>query len=187
MSRRQFGIRTRTALLALFALAATVVFAGGQEKAPRRPPEPFRVFVYAIETADAGLKAQLDEALPMVRERVAGRRKWFQLAASADAADITIRIVSYRTGELRDHPNRRTGGMIPGMLTAEPSDCREYHFVDAVVRRGGVSTQLSGLDAGAIGGAGLGRAAGQLAKELERFAKDNYGALSQHRARARTQ
>ena len=83
MSLRKPGNRTRSAPLALISLAAFAVAAGGQEKAPRNPPEPFRVFVHAIEVADAALKVRLDEALPMVRERVERRRKWFQLTGSA--------------------------------------------------------------------------------------------------------
>ena len=56
---------------------------------------------------------------------------------------------------------------------------RAYHFVDAVVWGGGVSVKLSGLDEGHWnGGSGLRNAAGQLAEELERFCKDNYGTLS---------
>ncbi len=57
---------------------------------------------------------------------------------------------------------------------------RAYHFVDAVVRGGGVSVKLSGLDEGHWnGGSGLRNAASHLAEELERFAKDNYGTLEQ--------
>ena len=184
MSLRKPGNRTRSAPLALISLAAFAVAAGGQEKAPRNPPEPFRVFVHAIEVADAALKVRLDEALPMVRERVERRRKWFQLTGSAETADITLRVVNYRTGRVPNPPHRRTGGTMPGLLVAQPSGSREYHFVDAVVRSGGVTAKLSGLDEGPIGSAVLGRVAGQLVKELERFAKDNYGALSRLRAGA---
>ena len=98
MSLRQFGIRTRTAL-ALFALVASAALAVGQERAPRRPPEPFRVFADFVETADAALKARLEEALPMVRERVK-RRGWFQLADSLETADIVLRITHYRQANL---------------------------------------------------------------------------------------
>ena len=99
MSLRQFGIRTRTAL-ALFALVASAALAVGQERAPRRPPEPFRVFADFVETADAALKARLDEALPMVRERVKRRGRWFQLADSLETADIVLRITHYRQANL---------------------------------------------------------------------------------------
>ena len=77
-----------------------MTLAGGQERAPRRPPEPFRVFAYFIETADAALKANLEEAMPMVRERVERRNKWFQLVDSAETAEITLRITHYRQANL---------------------------------------------------------------------------------------
>ena len=99
MSLRQFGIRTRTAL-ALFALVASAAIAVGQERAPRRPSEPFRVFVHADERVDAALKAKLEEVLPMVRERVKRRGRWFQLADSRETADIVLRITHYRQANL---------------------------------------------------------------------------------------
>ena len=169
------------AVLSLFSLLAAGSSPGDQEKAPRRPPEPFRVFVYFIETADAGLKARLEEALPMVRERVERRRNWFRLAESRETADIMLRITYYRQGHPKDPPVR--GGRATSM-----SDCwaTEYHSVDAVVVAGDLRVRLSGLDHRCIDvGPSLRSAAGQLAEELERFAKDNYGALAQPRIRER--
>ena len=62
---------------------------------------------------------------------------------------------------------------------------REYHFLDAIVRGGDVRTTLSGLDERPVSiGPALRNAASHLAEELERFAKDNYGALSRLRAGA---
>ena len=169
--------------LVVFALLATgTPSAGGQEKAPRHPPEPFRVFVHTSDPADAALKAKLEEAIPMVRERVERRRKWFRLAVSAETADVTLRIVNHRTGRVRDPPYRGNDTM-PGVWVNRG---RAYHFVDAVVWGGGVSVKLSGLDEGHWnGGSGLRNAAGQLAKELERFCKDNYGPLRQLRTETR--
>ena len=169
--------------LIVFALLATgTSSAGGQEKAPRHPPEPFRVFVAASDPADAALKANLEEAIPMVRERVERRRKWFRLAVSAETADVTLRIVNYRTGRVR-YPPYRGNDTMPGVWVNRG---RAYHFVDAVVWGGGVSVKLSGLDEGHWnGGSGLRNAAGQLAKELERFCKDNYGPLRQLRTETR--
>lgn len=167
------------ALLAAFLVSPWAnVSAAGQDKAPRRPPEPFRIFVYASDPAEPTLKAALEAALPAVRERVERRRHWFRLADSAETADLTVRVFNYRTGTPRVRPSRRTGGMMPGMLTAEPNDWREYHFVDAVVQSGGLWAKLSGLHEGlARRESKVRSAADHLAKELERFVKDNYQAL----------
>ena len=178
MSLRQFGIRTRTAL-ALFALVASAALAVGQERAPRRPPEPFRVFADFVETADAALKARLDEALPMVRERVKRRGRWFQLADSLETADIVLRITHYRQANLNLS--------VKGGRTESMYDCwaTGYHYVDAVALAGDLRVRLSGLDHRCVDtGPGLRNAASHLAEELERFAKDNYGALSRLRAGA---
>ena len=178
MSLRQFGIRTRTAL-ALFALVASAALAVGQERAPRHPPERFRVFVDTIEAADAALKVRLDEALPMVRKRVERRRRWFQLADSRETADIVLRITHYRQANLNLS--------VKGGRTETMYDCwaTGYHYVDAVAVAGDLRAPLSGLDHRCVEtGPSLRNAASHLAEELERFAKDNYGALSRLRAGA---
>ena len=145
--------------------------ASGQDEAPRRPPEPFRVFVRTSDPADAQLKARLEEAVPMVRERVQ-RRKWFQLAESAEEADVVLRIVNYHNS----HAHK--WGWYEGPTV-------ELVYVDAVASAGTAREKLSGLDQRpALLRASLRNAASHLAEELERFARDNYGALRQLRERA---
>ena len=115
----------------------------------------------------------------MVRERVERRRNWFRLAESRETADIMLRITYYRHA-----PKGSTGQGRPWTM----SDCwaTEYHSVDAVVVAGDLRVRLSGLDHRCIDvGPSLRSAAGLLAEELERFAKDNYGALAQPRIRER--
>ena len=177
MSLRKPGTRTRSAFLAVMALTALAPAAGGQEKAPRRPPEPFRVFAYFIETADAALKANLEEATPMVRERVERRNKWFQLVDSAETAEITLRITHYRQANLNLS--------VRGGRTKTMYDCwaTGYHYVDAVALAGDLRAPLSGLDHRCVEtGPSLRNAANHLAEELERFAKDNYTTLAKLRA-----
>jgi hypothetical protein len=98
MSLRKPGTRTRSAFLAVMALAALAPAVGAQEEAPRRPPEPFRVFVHTDERVDAALKAKLEEVLPMVRERVKRRGRWFQLADSPETGDLRV---LHRNGRCR--------------------------------------------------------------------------------------
>ena len=169
--------------LIVFALLATgTSSAGGQEKAPRHPPEPFRVFVDTSDPADAALKANLEEAMPMVRERVERRRKWFQLTGSAETADITLRVINYRTAQVM--LPKLEGMIIKGQVSlAETSEIVEFHYVDAVALAGEARENLTGLDERDYGPS-LRNAASHLAEELERFCKDNYGALEQLRATA---
>ena len=166
-------------ILALFALLALTAAAPGRDDAPRRPPEPFRVFVHATPTADAAVQATLDDALPMVRERVSRRNKWFQLADSAETAEITLRITHYRQANL--NPTVRGNWTVPMYGCWETG----YHYVDAVALAGDAREALSGLDHRCVDvGPSLRNAASHLAEELERFARDNYGAVSRSRARA---
>ena len=139
-------------------------FAAGQEEAPRRPSEPFRVFVQTSDPADAELKTRLEEAVPMVRERVE-RREWFQLAESAEEADVLLRIVNYHNS------NAHKWGWFEGPTV-------ELVYVDAVAVAGTAREELSGLDQRPVLlGASLRNAASHLAEELERFCKENYAAL----------
>ena len=164
---------TRTGALVLPLLLAPLGNqpATGQDEAPRRPPEPFRVFVQTSDPADAALKRQLEEAVPMVRERVE-RREWFQRAESAAEAEVVLRIVNYHNS------NAHKWGWFEGPTV-------ELVYVDAVAVAGTAREKLSGLDQRPVLlGASLRNAASHLAEELERFAKDNYGALRQLRERA---
>lgn len=180
MPLRHNKARVSRLILAPVALLALAVSATGQDKAPRRPPEPFRVFVYATPTADAALQATLDDALPMVRERVMRRNKWFRLVDSAATAEITLRITHYRQANLNLSVR---GGQTESMFTCWATG---YHYVDAVALVGDAREALSGLDHRCIDeGPSLRSAAGHLAEELERFARDNYGAVSRAREQAK--
>ena len=165
-------------MLAPVALLAVAAAATGQDKAPRHPPEPFRVFVHASASADAAVQATLDDVLPMVRERVMRRDKWFQLVDSAGRAEITLRITHYRQANLNLSVR---GGQTEAMFTCWATG---YHYVDAVAVAEDAREALSGLDHRCVDeGPSLRSAASHLAEELERFARDNYSALRQLRAR----
>ena len=165
---RKGSARTWALVLPLLLAPLGNQSAAGQDEAPRRPPEPFRVFVQTSDPADAELKSRLEEAVPMVRERVQ-RRKWFQLAESAEEADVVLRIVNYHNS----HAHK--WGWYEGPTV-------ELVYVDAVAVAGSAREKLSGLDQRpALLGASLRNAASHLAEELERFCKENYAALTRLR------
>ena len=161
-------------LLLLMAFAASA--AGATEQAPRRPPEPFSVFVHASDPEDAELKEGLEKATGEVRDRVRGRRDWFRVAESADGADITLRIVNYRTSQVM-MPKLERLIMNGRVELVERSEIVEFHYVDAVALVGDARGNLTGLDE-RENGPSLRNAASQLAEELERFCKENYAALT---------
>ena len=177
--------RTWALLLPLLLAPLGAHSAVGEDKAPRRPPQPFQVFVHTSASAEAALEEKLNEALPAVREQVRRRGSWFLLTDSARTADLILRVVNYRTGSLRGLSSRLAPFTTEGILRvgsgARDSD---YHFVDAVVRSGEIRKQISGLHTGPGRGDVLRGAASHLAEELERFARDNYGALRRLRERA---
>ena len=176
--------RTWALLLPLLLAPLGNQRAFGQDEAPRRPPEPFRVFVHTSASAEAALRAKLNEALPTVRDQVRRRGSWFLLTDSAKTADLILRVVNCRTGPLRRVPRFKPYAL-DGILRVGPAGPdRGYYLVEAVVRSGEIRQQISGLHTGPGDGVALRGAAGHLAKEEERFAKDNYGALNRMRARA---
>ncbi len=164
-------------LLAVGLFVSSGVSAGaGEQPAPRRPPEPFRVFVQASDPEDAELKSQLEKAVPAIRERVQRRRNWFELAPSAEAADIALRVTNYRTAQVM-HPKLERQILNGRVTMVERSEVLEFHYVDAVAVVGSVRETLTGLDERDTGPS-LRNAASHLAEELERFCKDNYTALT---------
>ena len=238
--------------LALVVLAAWGARSdAGQERAPRHPPEPFRVFVDASDPADAALKAfskkqyrwfgngwsdggngsawpspprrrtslfassttgpggsGIPRTAGMTRCRECGLTACGETHVSAETGEaVGVRLTrrvreepppgelarAYFDRNATQNAAKRSGsaGMdrrsnAAWVLPQAVNRGRAYHFVDAVVWGGGVSVKLSGLDEGHWnGGSGLRNAAGQLAKELERFCKDNYGPLRQLRTETR--
>lgn len=170
---RRFRFRNPLPLLALLLFLPDGVRA---LQAPRRPPEPFAVFVHASDPEDAALGAALAEATREVRERVRRRGDWFRLAESAESADLTLRITNYYTSKVMLPKLERL--ILDGRVTmVERSEVVELHDVDAVAIGGEAREEMTGLDERTTG-ASLRNAASQLAEELERFCKDNYSALA---------
>ena len=179
--RRHRRVRRRAVLLVLgFPVLSVlslsgIAFGGRAEQAPRRPPEPFAVFVHASDPEDPELRVELEKAVPVIRDRVRRRKNWLTLAASAEAADIVLRVSNYRMAQVM-HP-KLDRLFVNGRATiVERSEVVEFHYVDAVALAGEIRENLTGLDERDTG-AGLRNAASHLAEELERFCKDNYTAL----------
>ena len=177
MTIRPLQIPTWAAFLALvFATSSSLLAAGERVQAPRQPPEPFAVFVHPSEPEDPDLREGLEEATREVRARVRRRGDWFRLAEAAEDADIILRIINYRMAETMMPKLERL--IINGQVQlVERSEIVEFHYVDAVALAGDARESLTGLDE-RQNGSSLRNAASHLAEELERFCKENYGALT---------
>ncbi len=166
----------RLPVLAAAVLAASAALASAQ--APRRPPEPFAVFVHATETDDAERAEAIAEALEEVRDGVQRRRNWFRLVENREEAALTLRVTSYRhTQQMRPKIDRQ---FINGQLQmVESSEVIDVHFVDAVAAAPGSTVRgtLSGFDERERGSS-LQNAARHLAELLEDFVKEHYQAVT---------
>lgn len=157
-------------LLTVFAASAAGV------QAPRRPPEPFRVFVHPSDPEDPDLREGLEKAAEEIRDRVRGRRNWLRVVDDAEEAAITLRVINYRTSQIMLPKLERL--IINGQVQlVERSEIVEFHYVDAVALGGDARESLTGLDE-RESGPSLRNAASHLAEQLEEFCKDNYAALT---------
>lgn len=171
---------TAPAATALPVAALVVCLIAGSalagEQAPRRPSEPFPVFVHAIATEDAEHRARLREAVAEVSKRVGRRRHWLRPVESRDDARVLLQVTNYRT--LSEMALKRAGTFVRrGMVVSERPEIVELHYVDAVASAGELRRDLSGLDHRRVG-TSLRNASDQLAEELERFCRDHYAALT---------
>ena len=158
----------------LFLGVAGAALAG--EPAPRRPPEPFPVFVHAIATEDAEHRARLREAVAEVSKRIERRRRWLRPVESPEDARVILQVTNYRT--VSEMALKRAGTFVRrGMVVSERPEIVELHYVDAVASAGELQRALSGLDRRRVG-TSLRNASDQLAAELERFCRDHYAALT---------
>ncbi len=166
----------RPPAVAVAVLAASAALASAQ--APRRPPEPFPVFVHATETDDAERAEAIAAALVEVREGVQRRRNWFRLTDDREEAALTLRVTSYRhTQQMRPKLDRQ---FINGQLQIiEGSEVIDVHYVDAVASAPGstVRGSLSGFDERERGSS-LQNAARHLAELFEDFVKEHYQAVT---------
>ena len=174
MTIQRFRHPRPVAFAAVLLLTGLAASAGVQ--APRRPPEPFSVFVHPSEPEDPELREGLETAAREIQDRVRSRRNWFRIAESAEDAAITVRVINYRTSQMMLPKLERL--IINGRVElVERSEIVEFHYVDAVALAGALRQNLTGLDERETGPS-LRNAASHLAGQLEEFCKDNYAALT---------
>lgn len=177
--RTRFHGRAVPTVATVLTVALTLGVAGAAlagEPAPKRPPEPFPVFVHAVETDDPEDRARLREAVSEVSKRIERRRHWFRPVESRAEARVTLQVTNYRA--VSEFALKRHGTFVRwGMVVSERPAIVELHYVDAVASVGDLRRDLSGLDQRRVG-TSLRNAGDQLAGELERFCRENYAALT---------
>ncbi len=143
-----------------------------QRKTPKRPDQPFTVFVYT-----EGLKND-DVDMPKVAKEVAkriGKKKWLKVVKTHDDADIVVEVLTHLVNE--QHRTRidsrvNVGGV--GKTYYDSNFVTERHRIETRVtlpdRR---QKLLTGADDREQGGSMKG-AASNLAGQLEDHCKENY-------------
>lgn len=167
---RSFRVRLATAAVVAGFPAALAA------AAPTQPETPFAVFIGAVETADAELRAQLEAAVAEASDRIARRRRWFRIAADPVNAAVTLEITRYAIGTAIA-PRLSKQSMGRGSATMmEGTQVVEIHNVDAVFTVGSIRRSFFGSRAREAP-TRLRDAAEDLAEALEEFARENHAAL----------
>ena len=163
--------RVLTALLAAVFLGS-FGFAQEERKTPKRPDQPFTVFVYT-----EGLKND-DVDMPKVAKEVAkriGKKKWLKVVKTHDDADIVVEVMTHLVNEQhRTKIDSRVNLRGVGKNYYDYNFVTERHRIETRVNFPDRSQKLlTGADDREQGGSMKG-AASNLASQLEEHCKENY-------------
>lgn len=156
---------------------------------PKRPDEPFRVFVAVDpEEADDGERGQLEEARAELAKRVGKDRNWFRLVTDRQDAEIVILLVNYWTRE--EKRVLSTWGVVPPTEGGQRGKTQvieivTYHYLQARVELFGARRMLRGEKVRNDRGKAK-DAAGDLLDRLEEVCREEYDFLIRRRGAAAT-
>ncbi len=170
----------RLVLLALFGLLASSAHSGDEKrKPPKRPDQPFTVYVDAHPRGEAKVVEAILEAREELEKKLRKKKKWFTVSERPDAAEITVELEAYWVREeRRTHDQRHVAGA--NTHTVQVDTIYRYHSLRSVVTAFGTPREMLGTQTKRNGGSAKG-AASDLANRLERYCKENYWKLDERR------
>ena len=175
-------MRTRfaTATLAFgLALAATPGYA-------QKPPSPLKVFCFTAPNeggfVDKSSEGRAD-SLKDLKESIAKKKEWLVLVGAASQAEVTVEVLDRKVV-----PNGRTAATVKtykdskGKLVTTRTESRAInnYTLRAVLRAGSYRNEMTGMVSSESAMTWVGQwrsAAGQIAAELEKWAKANTARL----------
>ena len=165
----------RVLWITLSAVAFLVAIGFGQEqrKPPKKPDQPFLVFVYTegLTNEDVDMPAVTEE----LSKRIARKKKWLKVVDSRDRADIVVEVLTHFVDEQsRTILDYRVDDQGIGKHLYENTYVSERHRIETrITLPDGTQKIFTGADDRERGGS-MKSAASNLAKQLEEHCKENY-------------
>ena len=170
----------RLVLLVFIAFLALPVRADEKKrKPPKRPDEPFVIFVDARPKGEAKAVEAIWEAREELEKKLRKKKKWFRIGESADSAELVVTLEAYWVREeRRTHDQTHVAG--GNTHTVQVDTLYEYHSLRSTVTILGAPHEMTGTQMKRGRGTPKG-AASDLANRLERYCKENYWELDERR------
>lgn len=158
-------------ILALFVAATS--FAQEQRKPPKKPAQPFLVYVFTEGLTNDSV--DMPEVTEEVSKRVAKKKKWLKVVDDRTSADIVVEVLTHAKQEVhRTQLDMRVNDQGTGKNFYDRNYLMERHRIETrVTLPNGSQELLTGVDDRKQGGS-LKGAASNLADQLEDHCKDNY-------------
>lgn len=169
----------RRVLLAAFcatALLAVSVIAQEQKKPPKKPEQPFMVYVYTEGLTNEDV--DMPKVAKEVSNRVGKKKNWLKIVDDRESADIVVEVLTHIVHEQhRRELDMRVDLSGTGKNFYDNNWLTERHRIETTVTLpSGAQRSMTGADEREKGGS-LKGAAGNFADQLETYCKENYWKL----------
>ena len=167
----------RRALVAMVCgvavLGATSFAQEQQRKPPKKPDQPFMVYVYTEGLTNEDV--DMPKVTREVSKRVGKKKKWLKIVEDRESADVIIEVLTHLVHEQhRRELDMRVNDQGTGKNFYDNNWITERHRIETrVTLPSGAQKMFTGADERERGGSMRGAAA-NFAKQLERYCKENY-------------
>lgn len=163
----------------VFCIAVSLVttcFAQEERKPPKKPEQPFTVYVFTVGLANESV--DMPKVTDEVSKRIAKKKKWLKVVDDRDSADIVIEVLTHIKNEVHVRElDMRVNDQGTGKNFYDKNYLSERHRIESrVTFPSGGQTMITGVDERKQGGSVKG-AASNLAAQLEDHCKEHYWEL----------
>ena len=162
--------------LSAAAYLGAIGFAEEQRKPPKKPDQPFLVFVYTegLINEDVDMPRVAEE----VSQRIAKKKKWLKVVEGRGGADIVVEVLTHLVSEQhRTVLDMRVNDRGTGKHYYDKSFVTERHRIETrITLPNGTQKSFTGADERDRGGSVKG-AASDLARQIEDHCKEHYWEL----------
>ena len=165
--------RVLIAIICGGAYFAATSFAQEQRKLPKKPDQPFMVYVFTEGLAND--EVNMPKVTKEVAKRIAKKKKWLKVVDDRESADMLVEVLTHAVHEQhRRELDMRVNDRGTGKNYYDNNWITERHRIQTrVTLPSGAQQMFMGADERERGGSMKG-AASHLAKQLEEYCKENY-------------